>query len=115
MEISTENDITPEAAKWLRDLAGLNQADFWRSVASNPASGCRYEQGDEIPRPLKRLIFATYVADLPTDASDKERAEQAISAGRALQLHNIGGVQRVSAIIAETAEHLKRAIGALGI
>lgn len=115
MEIATENDITSETAKWLRERAGLTQADFWRSVASNPASGCRYEQGDEIPRPLKRLIFLTYAADLPTDTSDRDGAERAVHAGRVYHIDLAGGRETIAGVIAETVAQLRKASRALGI
>lgn len=115
MEIATENDITPDVAKWLRERAGLPQNEFWRSVASNPASGCRYEQGDTIPRSVRRLIFLTYVAEQPTDASDRDGAERAVHAGRLYHINLAGGRETITAVITETIAQLKKASRALGI
>lgn len=116
MEIATENDITPEVARWLRERAGLSQAEFWRSVASSPASGCNYEQGNvEISRPVRRLIFLTYVAELPTDASTREDAERVVHAGRLYHIDLAGGRETIASVIAETAAQLKKASRALGI
>lgn len=116
MEITTENDITPETAKWLRERAGLTQADFWRSVASSPASGCNYEQNNVgIPRPVRRLIFLTYVANVPTEAGTRDDAERAVHAGRLYHIDLAGGRNTIAAVIAETVAQLKKASHALGI
>lgn len=116
MEIETENDITPEAAKWLRERAGLSQAEFWRSVASNPPSGCNYEQGNvEIPRPLRRLIYLGYVAELPIDASTRDDAARTVHAGRLYHIDLAGGLENITGIIAETMKQLRKAARALSI
>lgn len=115
MNITTENDITPETAKWLREQAKLTQGEFWRSVTASAPSGCRYEQGDAIPHPIRRLIFLTYVAKIPTDTSTREAAEASARAGQLFHINEAGGAQGVANAIADAMAHLKKASRALGI
>lgn len=115
MRIATENDITPAAAKWLREQAAMTQADFWRSVLSTAGSGCRYEQGDTLPPMLRRLIFLAYVAKLPIDASTVDGAQQTLVAGEEYQTALAGGRVGISTILNDVAVHLKKASRALGI
>lgn len=115
MQITTENAITGAVAKALREQVEMQQGDFWRSVASTPSSGTRYEQGEVIPLAIRRLIFLTYVAHLPATAATEEDAALAIHAGHVFHLDLAGGRPAVAKIIAETAAQLRKAAAAIGI
>lgn len=70
MEIRTEEDINAASAIWLRERAKEPQHTFWPRVGVKQATGCRYEGGfSKIPKPVRRLLFATYVAGVDLDAS----------------------------------------------
>lgn len=74
MNIKTEQDVTCEAAKKLREELKMNQVDFWAALGVAQSSGCFYENGRKMPKQVKRLLFSTYVANLPIDASTPEGA-----------------------------------------
>lgn len=74
MNIQTEQDVTCKAAKQLRYKLKMNQVDFWKAVGVAQSSGSFYEKGRAIPKQVKRLLFSTYVAKLPIDASTPEGA-----------------------------------------
>jgi transcriptional regulator with XRE-family HTH domain len=77
MDIKTEQDITPEAARSLRKQFGLTQAEFWSSVGSSQGSGQWFENGKRngVPKPIRCLIFIRYVAMLDFDVSQPEQAD----------------------------------------
>lgn len=86
MDIKTEQDITPEAARYLRKRAGLTQLEFWESVGSTQGSGQFFETGKRkgIPRPMRMLIFLRYVAQIDLDLSDPKEADALVKMGRAM-------------------------------
>lgn len=69
MHIHSEKDITGVAAKHLREQANLTQKAFWNSLGLTQSGGSRYEQGQALPKPIRILLFAIYVAGLRLDAS----------------------------------------------
>lgn len=86
MQITSEKDITPEAAKSLREKAGMTQKEFWENVGSNQSSGHWFENGKRksIPRPLRILLFLRYVAGIALNVSDPQDASIAVALGREL-------------------------------
>jgi DNA-binding transcriptional regulator YiaG len=44
----------------LRQKLGLTQADFWAALGVSQSTGCRYEAGRKLPRPVQRLYMLTY-------------------------------------------------------
>lgn len=43
----------------LREMTGENQATFWRRFGVTQSGGSRYENGSNIPGPLRILLKAT--------------------------------------------------------
>lgn len=86
MDIKTEQDITPEAARHLRKRAGLTQLEFWESVGSTQGSGQFFETGKRkgIPKPMRILIFLRYVAQIDLNVSDPREADAVVKLGRAM-------------------------------
>jgi hypothetical protein len=82
MEIKTESDISGVAAKALREQVGLTQRAFWEPLGITQSGGCRYEAGHPVPRPIRILVFANYVAGLRIDASTAEGAANLMRLGR---------------------------------
>lgn len=115
MKIETENDITPAAAAWLRERDGLTQREFWQSVLVTAASGCRYEAGDAVPAAQRRLIYLTYVAQVPTDTSTPVGAARAVHAGRLFHIDLAGGRDNIVKVVTDIATQLRKASRALGI
>lgn len=109
MDITTENDITPEAAKQLRMASGLTQRAFWTSVGSNQASGHWFEVGKRksIPRPIRTLIFLRYVAKIDLDVSTPEGASAMVRAG--LELSAKLEAERAKAAAEEAARIAREA------
>lgn len=76
-EIKSEHDIDGFVALALRKRAGLPQHKFWPTVGVKQSGGCLCEQGKSpVSEPVKKLIFAIYVAGLVMDSSTPEGAEQ---------------------------------------
>lgn len=75
MEIHTEADIDGAAAKALRESRDESQDVFWSRVGITQSGGWRYEQGTPIPKYVRILLFAIYVAGIDIDASTPEGAE----------------------------------------
>jgi len=68
MEMITEEALTGEIARRLRERAGLTQTDFWGSVGEFQSNGSRYERGKHtIPRPVRMLIVLRYVIGIEFD------------------------------------------------
>lgn len=86
MKIATEACITNAVVKALREDAGMYQNKFWAAIGIGPASGCRYEEGQRIPRNVRILIYLRYVAGIPFDVSTEEGARAAIKLGQAAQM-----------------------------
>lgn len=79
MHINTEKDISGDIAKQLRANAKLTQKQFWYSLGLTQSGGSRYERLQAIPRPVRILIFAMYVAGIQIDATSEQGAAQLIA------------------------------------
>ena len=74
MNIATEQQVNGAAAKHLREKAGQSQKAFWGTFGLTQSCGCRYENGAEIPKAIRTLIFLSHVAGLDIDAASEEGA-----------------------------------------
>lgn len=81
MEIRTEQEIDGAKLKRLREQAGLSQKAFWTPIGITQPAGCRYENGSPMPRSIRILVYANYVAGLRIDASSQEGAERLMRLG----------------------------------
>lgn len=54
--------ITGAGALRIRSKLGLPQSEFWGRLGITQSGGCRYESGRNMPRPVKKLFFLTYIA-----------------------------------------------------
>lgn len=113
MKITTEADINGQAARWLRNRAGMSQAAFWATIGLKQPTGSHYEGGEnEIPAPARILIFIKYVVgleiDAATDAGVAELQRLAI-----LQEADKAGVEHVGTALADAITHMKIASRAL--
>lgn len=69
----TEKEMTGLAARQLREARGMTQSAFWGPVGVLQSVGARYEQGSaKIPRSVRILLVANYVAGLTVDATTEE-------------------------------------------
>ena len=69
----TEPEITGAVARELREKAGLPQTTFWKPLGVHQSSGCKYESGVSlIPKPVRILLVARYVAGLTIDAGTED-------------------------------------------
>ena len=64
-----------------RNMVGMNQAEFWLPLGVTQSGGSRYESGRNIPAPVQRLYFLTYVVGVTDGLSVKER-KQLLSLGK---------------------------------
>lgn len=76
MKILTEADIGSDAALALREQVKESQATFWARVGVTQATGCRYERGAPIPKPVRMLLYAVYMAGITVDSSTPESASK---------------------------------------
>lgn len=107
MEIRTEEDINGASALWLRERAGQNQTQFWERVGMTQGAGCRYERGlSQIPKPVRRLVFATYVAGVDLDTSTAEGGEKVM---RLAKLQASENAAQVAATMKTVQTHLDAA------
>lgn len=106
MEINTEADINGTAAKALREGRGESQDVFWGRVGISQSGGWRYEKGTPIPKYVRILLFAVYVAGIDIDASTPEGADELKTLG-ALQHSN--GAGKKAEKMQEAARHLDAA------
>jgi len=75
--IKSDQDITGEVALALRKRAKLPQNKFWPSVGVKQSSGCLCELGKSpISEPVRKLIYAIYVAGIVMDSSTPAGAAQ---------------------------------------
>lgn len=108
MEIKTESDVTGDVAKGLRKAAGLTQVAFWGSVGVTQTAGCKYEAGYAVPRPVRILVFAAYVAGLRIDASTAEGAERLARLGRLQASEYARKAEDLGAVLADAKTAIKR-------
>jgi len=101
MDIKTEADITGAVAKRLREQAGLTQNRFWEPLGITQSGGCRYEAGQPIPKPIRILVFANYVAALRIDPSTPEGAAALMRLARLQASEVAGEAEKIGAKMAE--------------
>ena len=70
--IANETEMVGAVAKSIRKSLALPQHKFWANVGIKQAGGCRYERGQQIPQPVRILLFARYVVGLQMDATTPE-------------------------------------------
>lgn len=108
MHITTEKELDGPAAKQLREAAGLTQKDFWTQFGVTQSGGSRYEQGQQIPKPLRILIFASYVAGVRLDASSATGAAELARLAKLQASQDAGDQERIGAKWIEATALLKR-------
>lgn len=108
MEVKTETDITGAAAKALREQAGLTQRAFWEPMGITQSGGCRYEAGHPVPRPIRILVFANYVAGLRIDASTTEGAASLVRLGRLQASEAAANAEKIGAKMAEAISAVRQ-------
>ena len=64
-----------------RNMVGMNQAEFWSPLGVTQSGGSRYESGRNIPAPVQRLYFLTYVVGITDGLPAKDR-KQLLALGR---------------------------------
>ena len=106
MEILTESDITSDVALRLRENAKESQTTFWARVGVTQSTGCRYEGGATIPKPVRMLLYAVYVAGVELDSSTPEGAEKVM---RLAQLQASEDAVKKAEAAQEALSHLKAA------
>lgn len=88
MDIKTEADIDAKAVIHLRKSRGESQEVFWGRVGIKQSGGYAYEgRGTPIPKYVRILLFANYVAGLQIDASTPEGAEELKTLGALRHSH----------------------------
>lgn len=48
----------------LRKKRGLNQSDFWSQIGVTQSGGSRYENGRNMPKPVRSLVELVHVAEV---------------------------------------------------
>ena len=112
-QIRTEQDVTGEAAKALRESCGLSQKAFWSVVGLTQSGGCRYERGNRLPKPIRILLFITYVAELKIDASTPTGADELCKLASMQAAGLRPNVIRMGEKLVEAKSHINKAAGAL--
>lgn len=76
----------------LRKKLQLNQTDFWGAVNVNQSTGCRYESGRPIPKPVLTLLQIHYVHKIDLAKINKRNAgkiRQILDAANDSKLRNL--------------------------
>jgi DNA-binding transcriptional regulator YiaG len=55
-DIHEQSELSPEALRGLRKIRRESQTRFWKRFGVTQSRGSRFEQGMEIPSPVKILI-----------------------------------------------------------
>jgi transcriptional regulator with XRE-family HTH domain len=112
-QIRTEQDVTGEAAKALRESCGLSQKAFWSVVGLTQSGGCRYERGNRLPKPIRILLFITYVAELKIDASTPTGAADIRRLAQLQASESAPSAETIGAALITAKGHIRRASNAL--
>ena len=56
----------------IRRRIGLNQQQFWTKIGVTQSGGSRYENGRNIPRPVRELLRLVHVKQIDLDKVKKE-------------------------------------------
>jgi len=113
MDIKTEKDVTGPAAKHLRELHSLSQKAFWVPLGITQSGGSRYEGKDKLPRIVRIMIYAMYVAGIKIDASTPEGAAELCKLGSAQAASLRPNVTKMGEKLVEAKSHINKAAGAL--
>lgn len=62
------HEITGPKLREMRESMSLSQAAFWGAIGVKQPAGHAYEDGRDMPAPVRRLAYLHYVAGIPTDA-----------------------------------------------
>lgn len=111
MHITSEKDITGQAAKYLREQANLTQKAFWNSVGLTQSGGCRYEQGQSIPRPIRILIYTIYAAGIRIDATSEAGTSELQRLAKLQASERAADKEVIGEKIVQAQSHLNRAAG----
>lgn len=69
---------SPLNLKALRHQLGLSQYLFWKNLGVTQSTGCRYENGRDIPLPVLQLLTLTYIEQLPIHKLNKTDTDIAL-------------------------------------
>lgn len=108
MHITTEQELDGPATKQLREAAGLTQRDFWTPFGVTQSGGSRYEQGQALPKPLRILIYANYIAGIRLDASSAAGAAELARLAKLQASQDAGDQEQIGAKWVEATALLKR-------
>ncbi|GEM_PF-3634668 len=76
--------ISPTQLRRIRKKLGFNQAEFWEIVGVTQSGGSRYENGREMPKPVRALVRIRHVWELSPHtlcfAGNLAKTESVISA-----------------------------------
>lgn len=112
MEIKTEADVDGATSKALRKAAGEPQHIFWDRVGVSQPAGYGYESGrNPIPKHVRLMLFAIYVAGLKLDATT---AEGVAAMKRLATLQHSDGAAERADKLHEAMRHIKQASKLLG-
>lgn len=106
----TEKHINCETVKALRKQMNLSQTAFWGPVGVLQSVGCRYELDVKIPKSVRILLVARYVAGLNLD-TETEQGVSEIAKLAELQTLRSEVLQKT---LATAAEHINKAQASLG-
>lgn len=109
MNIASEKDINGAAAKALREQAGLTQKAFWNAMGITQSGGSRYEQVQTIPRPVRILIYAMYVAGIRIDASTKPGTDHLLKLAQLQASEMSENSEAIGAKIIDAMKHVRKA------
>ena len=65
--------ITGADALKLRNKLDLNQGEFWKPLGVTQSGGSRYETGRNIPAPVQRLYWLTYIVGITDNLPPKDQ------------------------------------------
>lgn len=105
----TESQITGSVARELRQQLGISQKAFWNPLGVTQSVSSRYEASvAEIPKPVRILLVANYVAGVKIDAATSEGLEE---------LSRLGSIQskrsQAKAVAGSARSDLSKAIKSL--
>lgn len=114
MDIKTEQDIDGAAARYLRERTGLTQKAFWNQIGITQSGGCRYENGANIPKAERILVFLIHVAGLKIDATSEEGAAAMVRLGKLMASERADEKEQIGEKIQTALHHVKSASRVLG-
>lgn len=111
----TEKDITAEVAKSMRQGLGLTQRSFWEPLGVKQSVGHRYETDTRIPRSVRILLVARYVAGLTLDANTPDDVDQIAKLAEFQASGNVAAKESAAArkVLQKATEHIQNAQASL--